>query len=557
MVTLAEQKYIRGLIYVGAVAISLFLTPNFSSEPVDLPKLLLLATLGGALFSFLMLNLKMFAFKKFRVILILLGLLLLNFTFLLVNGAAPFNQQFYGTFGRNTGYIAYVSLILVFLSTQFLTSAKTVRNVIYFILATAIANCLYGFLQTTGNDPIKWNNPYNSLIGFLGNPDFASAFLGIGASTVFSLLLSKSISNRNKALIAFYELVSLYLIIKSHAQQGLIVMGAGIALSLLIYLVKSKKISRVFLYLYLIVISLFGTVILLGIFKIGPLAEKLYKVSVRQRGFYWHAALEMMKKNPFSGIGIDSYGDNYLQYRSRNAEFFSSATQSNAAHNVFLDIGSNGGFPLLLIYVAINVYVAYRAVIKFRKSKEFEPFFVGAVVAWVGYQAQSIISINQLGLAIWGWILGGLIVGYSFVGESEAEVNSNPKRRAKAKNSLSGGNIFLPLLGGLLGFLLVLPMFQADHSFRLATASRNANDVIVAATKNPIDVNRTLNAAQLLANSHLGPQALELAKKTVAENPKFYNGWVLISQVTDPQSNDHKLAIKRMQELNPRDKKIK
>jgi hypothetical protein len=264
----------------------------------------------------------------------------------------------------------------------------------------------------------------------------------------------------------------------------------------------------------------------------------------------------MMKSNPLTGIGIDSYGDNYLRYRSKNAEFFSSATQSNTAHNVYLDIGSNGGFPLFVIYVAISIYIFYRGIRKLRNLENFDPFFVGLFVAWVGYQAQSIISINQLGLAIWGWILGGLIVGYSFIGDSSIPNNSSTKRLVKKKSNGLGFTVLVTSVGGLLGFLVVFPMFQADHSFRVATATRNANSVIEAATKSPIDINRTLNAAQLLANSHLNPQALDLAKKTVDVNPKFYNGWVLISQITDPASLDHKNAIKRMQELNPRDKKI-
>ena len=554
---MAEQKFIRALIYIGAISVSLFLTPNYSSEPVDLPKLLILVTLGGALIAYTVINFRAFIEKKFRIILIFLGLLLADFTILLFNGHSPFNQEFYGTYGRNTGYLAYLSLIFVFLASIIYSNKIAIRNTVLILIFTGLANCCYGFLQTTHHDPIKWNNPYNSLIGFLGNPDFSSAFLGIAASAVFSLLLSKNVSIRNKVLLFVYELISLLLIVRSHAQQGLIVLGLGIALSLLVYLAKAKQISRIILYSYIAGTTLIGSVVLLGIFRIGPLADKLYKVSVRQRGFYWHAAVEMLKSNPLFGIGIDSYGDNYLKYRSKNAEFFSSATQSNAAHNVYLDFASNGGIPLIAIYLAVNIYVLYRAIKKLRKMENFDSFFTGVFVAWIGYQAQSIISINQLGLAIWGWILGGLIVGYSFFGNEERIESKSKKRYAKVKNDGVTATILVTTLGGVIGFLSVLPMFQADHRYRVATSTRNANEVIAAATTSPIDLNRTLNAAQLLANNRLIPQALGLANKTVTENPKFYNGWVFISQLTDPNSSDHKIAIKRMKELNPRDKKIK
>jgi hypothetical protein len=35
----------------------------------------------------------------------------------------------------------------------------------------------------------------------------------------------------------------------------------------------------------------------------------------------------------------------------------------------------------------------------------------GLFAAWIAYQAQSLISIDNVGLTIWGWVLGGAIVG--------------------------------------------------------------------------------------------------------------------------------------------------
>jgi O-antigen ligase len=85
---------------------------------------------------------------------------------------------------------------------------------------------------------------------------------------------------------------------------------------------------------------------------------------------------------------------------------------SNAAHNVFLDISAYGGFPLLLIYLALMVLVVISAVKVLKRSQGFNAGFVGLVAGWVAFQAQSIISINQIGLALWGWVWSGLIIGY-------------------------------------------------------------------------------------------------------------------------------------------------
>lgn len=556
MISTHEQKLLRTLLYLGTISVSLLITPSYSYEPVDLPKLLLLVTLGGLLFGFILNNIKFLINGPYRLISILLVLLSLNFLVLLIIGDAPFNQQFYGAFGRNTGFLAYFSLVLVFIGGIISSQKSKLQSFMFLIFITGLANSIYGILQTTKNDPVKWNNPYNSFLGFLGNPDFASAFLGISAAAVFSLLIAKSLKPTNRALILFYEVIAILLIIRSHAQQGLIVLGLGIAITIFLFLLKTKRFSRIFLYLYSMLTLALGLIVTLGIFRIGPLASKLYKVSVRQRGFYWHAAIEMLKRNPMTGVGIDSYGDNYLTYRSKNAEFFSSVTQSNAAHNVYLDIASNGGIPLFVVYCAITVYVLYRGVVQIRRLDNFDPFFTGIFVAWVGYQAQSIISINQLGLAVWGWILGGLIVGYSFLDNLPA-LTISPKRVRQNKNSNLRNSLIMSSIGGIMGFLIIFPMFMADHNYRIATGTRDANAVIAAAQKSPLDLNRTLNAAQILASNHLNPQALDLTKRIVLENPKSYNAWVLLSQITAPGSSDHKQAIKQMQKLNPRDKNIK
>ena len=73
----------------------------------------------------------------------------------------------------------------------------------------------------------------------------------------------------------------------------------------------------------------------------------------------------------------------------------------------------------------------------------------------------------------------------------------------------------------------------------------------------PESTGRTLQAASAFASSKLYPQALELAKHVTDVNPREYNAWMLISQITVPTSADHVNAIAKMQYLNPHDKTIK
>ena len=45
--------------------------------------------------------------------------------------------------------------------------------------------------------------------------------------------------------------------------------------------------------------------------------------------------------------------------------------------------------------------------------------------AWIGFQAQSLISIDNIGIAVWGWLLGGAIIGLS------NGINENLKEKEK------------------------------------------------------------------------------------------------------------------------------
>jgi O-antigen ligase len=554
MITALEKKWIQVLLIIGTVGVSLFLTPSFSTEPVDLPKLFVLVIFAGLILGFISSKLNLLISAGHKVVAIIIGLFLAQLSLVLAFSSAPFNQQFFGTSGRNTGYLAYFALLIFFVAGILVTNEFMLNKLSNWLYVTGILSALYGLLQITKHDPINWNNPYNPIISFLGNPDFESAFLGISATVGFALILKPGQKIATKILMAGYQIFAFLLIIKSHAQQGVLVFGLAAALVVVIYLYKNVRVKNVITLTVSGSFGLLGLVALLGIFKIGPLASHLYKFSVRQRGFYWHAALEMAKSHPFLGIGMDSYGDNYFRYRSANAAFFSMPTQSNAAHNVYLDLAANGGFPLLFLYIALNLLVLFYGIKTIKNLHVYNPYFTAVFVAWIGYQIQSIVSINNLGLAVWGWVLGGAVVGFGIKEDHAPAAPGKKLGRMKKKNRV---DLLSPSIGFIVGLAIAVPPFMADHNYRIAAASQNANNVIAAASAYPEDLERTLSIAHNLASAKLFPQALKLAESVASKSPKNYNSWVLISQLTQPGTVEHAKAILKMQQLNPQDKSIK
>ena len=132
----------------------------------------------------------------------------------------------------------------------------------------------------------------------------------------------------------------------------------------------------------------------------------------------------MLKAHPIFGVGLDRFGAYFGQYRD--------ATQvlrrgpgivSNAAHNVWIQLAATGGLLLLLSYLALMVFVGWRAVVALKSHSGNKQIIVATVVGlWLTYQAQAFISIDNIGIAVWGWLFGGMIIAISI---SEVPVTLN------------------------------------------------------------------------------------------------------------------------------------
>ncbi len=162
-------------------------------------------------------------------------------------------------------------------------------------------------------------------------------------------------------------------------------------------------------------------VAILGMLQIGPLEKFVYKPSVSVRGFYWRAGVEMFKNNPLFGVGIDRYGSYFMQYRELEypIRYGYEITSSNA-HNTFIQFFATGGFLVGLTYLLLLFFILMRGVIGLRTLKEDDRMaLAGILSAWIAFQAQSFISIDNVGISIWGWLLGGFIVGLSVSNSSD------------------------------------------------------------------------------------------------------------------------------------------
>jgi hypothetical protein len=425
------------------------------------------------------------------------------------------------------------------------------------MLVVGYINLAYCLWVIMFGDFIPWNNPYGNILGLFGNPNFISSFLGIFIVTLLAFIADKKSSWRYRAVAIVIAIVAFYEIIDSSAIQGIVVTAGGSAI-VGFFVIRSHVKQNTFTYLYVLAISGVGALAMLGALQKGPFTF-IYKTSVSLRGAYWNAGTRMGLDHPLTGVGMDSYGDWYRRARSENAATVlpGPKTVTNAAHNVVLDFFAYGGWPLLLSYVGLLVLAAIAAIRVIARTRTYDAVFVALFTAWACYITQAIISINQIGLAIWGWLLTGALVAYEYATRPNVAGNEQLARKV-ARKSANSGVISPQLVAGLgvvVGLLIAVPPLSADMKWRSALDSKDANKALAALEPgylSPSDSQRLAQAVQLFASSNLMVQAREIALKGVDFNPDYFDAWKILYFLSNSTEAEKAEALKNMKRLDPR-----
>ena len=563
----AITEFSTKILAFGAFLVSVVVITSGLNEPANAPKMLFLAFTAFALLPFCFLYFwdKHFNFQKNKAILLMLSLLLLFSLWLLISNlmsSQPFEHGFYGTYGRNTGTLTYLSLSILLAASMISSLGDKSLKILVALFFVGVFNLVYFILTKFGVELFNWNNPSKSVLGTFGNSNFAGAFMGIFfvllVGTLFHSTQSKFVRYLAMSLIP----ITLYEVVQTKATQGLIVCALG--LSIIVFYYLRFKVSRVILTAYTIAVGLIALVSIAGILQVGPLEQYLYKLSVSLRGAYWAAGWRMGLNHPIFGVGPDSYGFYYREFRDQRVmDLAGPSVTTDAAHNVYLDIFAYGGFPLFLFYTLIQILVICKIISQFKRARLFDPIFVTLVACWFGYQAQSLVSINQIGVAIWGWILGGLIVGYNFskINLEDASGRNNLRKASKPKKDapqLVGAQGLLATVGfAALGFAIAVQPLLSDSKYYSALGKREITTIDAAAKKWPTNPVRLGDAATLFSNNGFKAQSIEMAKYAIEKYPDSYVSWYVYYTTPGLTEVEKEKALGKLKSFDPLNKELR
>lgn len=387
----------------------------------------------------------------------------------------------WGAAGRGNGTLLYVACALLFVAMLEVVDAHRARAVATALCAVAGAVALHAVVQLAGLDPVGWDAPYdNPAVANLGNPNFVSALLGISVPLALAGALDARVSANLRRTAAALAGVAVAVSVATGSVQGpLVAVGGSAAVVAAVLADRAGRAARWGL-------PLLGAGGLLGVTGVaaglagwGPLQGLAGAAALGPRLLYWQAALSMLRAHPLGGVGLGGFEDYFRAHRPRASVLqYPETLIADAAHSVPLDLLAGGGLPVGLTYlafVALVGVVGVRGLVAQRGRRRL--WLGGFLGAWAAYQAQSLVSIDVPALAVWHWLLAGVVVALAAdvrmirvrLGNGGAP---KAKRRRREQAALAVGAVV-----GLAGLWVALIPLRAEVAAAEGIARIEAGDV--------------------------------------------------------------------------------
>jgi hypothetical protein len=196
----------------------------------------------------------------------------------------------------------------------------------------------------------------------------------------------------------------------------------------------------------------------LATFNIGPLAEKLYQSTLKNRLDYWNAAISMFKEHPVLGVGIDRFGEYYRQYAVQNQVVPGQVTDN--AHSVYFQLLATGGLITFLPYILLVIFITVRGIVGLLELSGRNKVRLGGVFGlWISGALINLVTIDNLGVGVWNWIAGGLVLALSGQIRNETSKSNPEKKQSNASLARSVSDFTAPqALAGIMVLLYLAVM---------------------------------------------------------------------------------------------------
>ena len=551
--TVYPESFLRRILAITAILATVTVSPWISYDPINLPKMLIVVT-GAALLlgTFFVIGINLIG-ELPRAYLYLSIFLALALIYSIFVNESPWSQQLWGVWGRSTGLLTYLSFVVLMLIASMMKTKKSVESIRSYFEKLSYFISLYTLFQAGGIDPINWSQ--KAMIATLGNINFMSSFLGLATVSMISRLISGKLPMSSYLYFCLVSTLNIWLIWLSGSIQGLGIILCGVSVIAVLRL-RVRYGFKFAIGLSIAIIPL-GLLVFLGTAGVGPL-RAMFQETVGFRVDYWKAGYRMLLANWQHGIGVDSYGDYYQQYRDISAVTSTGPQRvTNTAQNIFLDVATGSGIMSGIILLSIFAITAH-LILKNFKSGNYDETDIALASIWVGFLFFCLISINQIGVGVWGFVFMGLIHNKSF---SKIDNRNSPKQlshKRKSETNLLDNHTYVAkhkflavVFAGLLGFSVSALPNYLDIEMLQAVKSRDFSKMMQVAQSPFSTVFYKDKLQSLLIDSGKDDEALSFAWKEIKKNERNYVALKVIAFSEKASSQQRTLAIRKLRMIDP------
>ena len=190
-------------------------------------------------------------------------------------------------------------------------------------------------------------------------------------------------------------------------------------------------------------------------------------------------------------------------------------------------------------------------------------FLCGVFSAWVAFHAQSLVSIDNIGISIWGWILGGTIIGLSI--SSNLSPNDDRKQFIGRQNDINLKRVFISSGSTMIVAILVILLYRGEVNSYNSKVNFNQQDqtarvkfkeLQIKAINTPlIDPSYSLGSAMYLIQAGFIDEGLAEVKKIHQNDPRnldAINGLALTYEQLNnmPEAISYRVMMAKLDQWN-------
>ena len=156
-ISISQRRLSQVLLWIAPAA-TLTVSPFSNYDPISLPKMTILAVVSFAVLGICVASGLKNLINSSKVFSILSLAFIVSLLVPIFASGTEVAQQFWGAFGRNTGFLTYFSLAILTWAASNASSDLFGAKVIKSLIVTAIIVTIYCLIQIGGYDPVNWSS---------------------------------------------------------------------------------------------------------------------------------------------------------------------------------------------------------------------------------------------------------------------------------------------------------------------------------------------------------------------------------------------------------------